>query len=135
MLIQSKLKREGGTIIGLGDIDYHFKDDGKGNHVCEVTDESHIAKLLAITEGFHEAGKKPAKQDLLLEPVESDALPQDPDTWTNKQANEWAKEQNLNPNNKPNLLDFAESKGIIGIDENQAPAAIIRVIAKSLLGA
>ena len=90
---------------------------------------------MAITEGFHEAGKKPAKQDLLLEPVESDALPQDPDTWTNKQANEWAKEQNLNPNNKPNLLDFAESKGIIGIDENQAPAAIIRVIAKSLLGA
>ena len=133
MLIQSKLKREGGTLIGIGDEEYHFKDDGKGNHVCEVTDEAHIAKLLSIKEGFHEAGKKPVKED--VPPVVEDdenKLPENPEDWTNKQANDWAKAHKLNPNNKPNLIDFAVSKGIAEIDENLNPAAIIRLIAKAM---
>lgn len=136
MLIQSKLKREGGTIVVLGDTEYHFKDDGKGNHVCKVDDEAHIARFLSITEGYHEAGKKAGKQSPPAEENndDEDALPEDPSTWTNKQANEWAKAQNLNPVNKPNLLDFAATKGI-EVDENQSPANIIRAIAEGLVGA
>jgi|GEM_PF-6693299 len=135
MLIQSKLKREGGTLIGIGDEEYHFKDDGNGNHVCDVKNESHVKKLLSITEGFHKFGEKPVKQDLLDEPVDDNEnkLPENPEDWTNKQANDWAKAHKLNPNNKPNLIDFAVSKGIAEIDENLNPAAIIRLIAKAMM--
>jgi hypothetical protein len=132
MLIESKLKREGGTLVTLGEEEYHFQDNGKGNHVCEVKDEAHIAKFLSIKEGYFEHGKKPAKEPVVI-PVDDKGEVKDPEQWTNKQLNDWAKEQGLNPANKGSLLDYAESKGIIGIDENLNPANIIRIIAKGLV--
>lgn len=51
-LIESKLRRVGGSIIPLGGIDYHFLPYTDGAHVCEVTIEDHADRFLAITEGF-----------------------------------------------------------------------------------
>jgi hypothetical protein len=52
MLIESKIRREGGSHIDIAGVDYHFKADTSGVHVCDVTDEAAIARLLAIPEGF-----------------------------------------------------------------------------------
>lgn len=60
MLIESIIKRRGGTYIPFGPADnpevvYHFAPtvDG-GPHVCEVANEAHIERFLSITEGFRE---------------------------------------------------------------------------------
>jgi len=53
MKVQSKLKRENGTILKLGEREYHFKPESEdGPHVCEVTDEGDMDTLLEITEGY-----------------------------------------------------------------------------------
>lgn len=51
-LIESILKRKGGTRVKLDDTDYHFVADDDGRHIASVSDADHIAKLLAIPEGF-----------------------------------------------------------------------------------
>jgi hypothetical protein len=130
MKIQSKLKREGGTVVELGDVTYHFKDNGEGAHVAEVTDKAHIEHLLAIKEGFFEHGKKPEKEPRLVEVVNDDKLPDDPETWTNYQCNSWAKAHKLNPLNKTVLLDYADKRGITGVEDRMNSANIIRIIAK-----
>lgn len=51
MLIESLIKRLGGSFVDLGGTEYHFKpvgDDGTGAHVADVTDDSHAAVLLTI---------------------------------------------------------------------------------------
>lgn len=75
MNIESLLKREGGSKIDLDDQIYHFKPNAAGAHVAEVENKAHVARFLAIPEGFaiydpSEAGK-PAKKpsaavDILL---------------------------------------------------------------------
>jgi hypothetical protein len=54
MLIESLIKRVGGTHVQLGNDIYHFsnhiKDDPR--HVCDVDDEDHIQTFLAIKEGY-----------------------------------------------------------------------------------
>lgn len=52
MLIESILRRPGGTIIELDDVRYHFVSNDEGRHVTEVDDEDHIGTLLAIAEGY-----------------------------------------------------------------------------------
>lgn len=53
MLIENKLKRKGGSFVDMGDgTIYHFKDDGTGREVAAVTNPSHIARLLGITEAY-----------------------------------------------------------------------------------
>lgn len=52
MLIESIIKREGGTKITLGGEEYSFQPDAHGRHVCEVKNRDHIGILLAIREGF-----------------------------------------------------------------------------------
>lgn len=64
MLIESLIKREGGTEILMNDTIYHFKDDGTGCHVCEVKDEKHSARFLEIPEGFAEVMVKPVKKPM-----------------------------------------------------------------------
>jgi hypothetical protein len=56
MLIESKLKRKDGSKIDIGGVEYHFKADATGAHVCDVTDEDHLARFLAIPEGFRLVG-------------------------------------------------------------------------------
>ena len=63
MKIESLIKRDGGTVVQIGDIGYHFKDDGTGCHVCEVKDKTHAEKLLAIPEGYAEVKRTKPKTD------------------------------------------------------------------------
>ena len=62
MLIECKLHREGGTKVQLNGKEYHFAPQPDGSHVAEVTDEDHIAQLLAIPEGYKIHGLKKAEQ-------------------------------------------------------------------------
>lgn len=53
MLIECKLKRQGGSVVDMGDgTVYHFKDDGTGRHVSNITVSKHIAVLMGIPEGY-----------------------------------------------------------------------------------
>jgi hypothetical protein len=52
MLIESKIKRDGGSKIDIGGVVYHFAPNAAGAHVCEVEDEDAIARFLSIREGF-----------------------------------------------------------------------------------
>lgn len=52
MLIESKIKRAGGSHVDLDGVAYHFKDDGTGRHVAEVLSRRHLAVFLAIPEGY-----------------------------------------------------------------------------------
>lgn len=67
MKIECKLHREGGTYAEVGGVEYHFEPQPDGSHVADVTDEDHIARFLAIPEGYKIHGsalksepKKPA---------------------------------------------------------------------------
>lgn len=52
MKIESIIKRNPPTSITLGDTAYQFEPDSEGRHVCEVTDQQHLARLLSIPEGY-----------------------------------------------------------------------------------
>jgi hypothetical protein len=52
MKIECKLKREGGSKIDLDNIEYHFAPGADGAHVAEVENDEHIARFLAIPEGY-----------------------------------------------------------------------------------
>lgn len=53
MLVESILKRQGGTHVEMRDgAKYHFKDDGTGRHVAIVSNSEHLGRFLSITEGF-----------------------------------------------------------------------------------
>lgn len=47
-LIELKIKRKNGSKVQIDGAIYHFKDDGKGKHVAEVSNQEHVKKLLAI---------------------------------------------------------------------------------------
>jgi hypothetical protein len=62
MLIKSLIKRDGGSVVNIGSIDYHFLPDTDGDHVCEVAEEDNAALFLAIAEGYAQKGAvKPTK--------------------------------------------------------------------------
>lgn len=52
MDIECKLKRDGGSIIPLGDVTYHFAPREDGAHVATVEDEAHQERFLSITEAY-----------------------------------------------------------------------------------
>jgi hypothetical protein len=70
MLLQCILIRKGGTTVQLPDesgkvITYHFKpkEGAEHEHLCEVTNEAHIHRLLSIPEAYrvYVPGGKTAK--------------------------------------------------------------------------
>lgn len=63
MLIQCKLKREGGTKVNLDGVEYHFCPQVEGGpDVAEVENKDHQMTLLSISEGYCQVKKpKPAK--------------------------------------------------------------------------
>ena len=65
MLIESIIKREGGTHITLGGVRYSFMPDAEGRHVAQIDNPEHAAKLLAIKEGYRAIGD----QEAPVEPV------------------------------------------------------------------
>lgn len=55
MLIECKLKRQGGTKVDIGGIVYHFKpntNDSGDPHLCDVKDKLHAKRFLGIAEGY-----------------------------------------------------------------------------------
>jgi hypothetical protein len=53
MLIQCLLKRPGGTHITMADgTAYHFAPNERDDHVAEVPNQVHFARLLSITEAY-----------------------------------------------------------------------------------
>jgi len=58
MLIKCKLKREGGSKIKIGGVEYHFVPDDNGDHVAEVTNEAHANRFLEISEAYEAVGAK-----------------------------------------------------------------------------
>lgn len=53
MKIQCLLQRENGTKVEMDGVTYHFKPEGDdGPHVCEVSNDKHAKKLLAIREAY-----------------------------------------------------------------------------------
>lgn len=74
MKIECILKREGGSVVDLGGIEYHFEPVADGAHVAEVEDKAHIDRFLSISEGYKlyhgkEEPKGAPKQIGELEPV------------------------------------------------------------------
>lgn len=56
MLIRCKIKRKAGTNTTIDGTTYSFTPDAHGEHVCEVTNEAHIQRLLLIPEGYEPYG-------------------------------------------------------------------------------
>ncbi|MNQ88348.1 hypothetical protein D3C85_1036050 [compost metagenome] len=52
MHIESIIKRQHGHSVTLGAITYEFRPDGTPPYVADVTNEAHVAKFLAIPEGY-----------------------------------------------------------------------------------
>jgi hypothetical protein len=52
VLMECLLHRQGGTIVEIDDVTYHFKPDLDGKHVCLVARDDHIERFMAIPEGY-----------------------------------------------------------------------------------
>lgn len=52
MDIECKLKREGGTFVPMGKIEYHFAPREDGAHVADVQDDDHADRFLGIPEAY-----------------------------------------------------------------------------------
>jgi hypothetical protein len=52
MKIECKAKREGGSLIDIGDTEYHFKPIADGAHVADVANEEHIERFLSIRDTY-----------------------------------------------------------------------------------
>jgi hypothetical protein len=76
MIIHCKIKRVGGTFVTLDDNEYHFKPGKERNdpHACEVTDERHIALILAIPEAYVDPSAAPEPQVASLPADDEDDL-------------------------------------------------------------
>ncbi len=55
MLIECKIHREGGTRVDVNGVEWHFKADAFGRHICDVTDSKVADILLGIPEGYQRA--------------------------------------------------------------------------------
>lgn len=74
MLIECKLKRQGGSKVDIGGIVYHFKpntNDPGDPHLCDVKDKLHAQRFLGIAEGYCLPGDAPEPTP---EPVVSTAV-------------------------------------------------------------
>ncbi|MDP2047563.1 MAG: hypothetical protein Q8K33_01535 [Cypionkella sp.] len=60
IIMKCLLIRAGGTKIDLDGVNYHFKDDGLGNHVATISDMKHVSKLAGIPEAYEVFGSAPA---------------------------------------------------------------------------
>ena len=52
MLIECKIRRDGGSIIDLFDKSYHFQPVASGEHVCDVAEDAAVDRFLEIPEGY-----------------------------------------------------------------------------------
>lgn len=80
MIIESIIKRKGGSVVTIGAATYHFKPDADDRHIAPVTDPDHLARFLQIPEGYRLVGtvampQAPASADLAPASVESPEPP------------------------------------------------------------
>lgn len=54
MELRCKIEREGGTVVKIGNTDYHFLPNANGDHVCFVSDKAHVSRFLAVPEGYEQ---------------------------------------------------------------------------------
>lgn len=52
LTLQCTLIRKGGTLVDLNGSTYHFAPNAEGDHVCDVSDDDDIARLLSIPEAY-----------------------------------------------------------------------------------
>ncbi|KEP68814.1 hypothetical protein DL1_08485 [Thioclava dalianensis] len=52
MEIRCKIERKGGSLVTLEGANYAFTPNDQGDHVADVKNNSHIKRLLSITEGY-----------------------------------------------------------------------------------
>lgn len=132
MLIVCKIKREGGSNVEIGKKKYHFKpQEAGGEHIAEVTDDEHIARLLAIKEAYVPLANV-NDEDEDDEPVAVEAPDQPVMEWSNKKAMAYAQEVlGLNPEDKGEIIAFAESKGI-ALDKRKGIATLIREVVSQI---
>lgn len=52
LTLQCILIRKGGTVTELNGNTYHFAPNAEGDHVCDVSDDDDIARLLSIPEAY-----------------------------------------------------------------------------------
>jgi hypothetical protein len=64
MKIECILRRTPPTTVILGDTAYKFQADDQGRHVCEVSDQLHLARLLSISEAYRLPGDEPVPEAL-----------------------------------------------------------------------
>ncbi len=64
MKIECILRREPPTTVILGDTAYTFKPDAEGRHVCNVDNNTHLARFLSITEAYCLPGNAPIPEAL-----------------------------------------------------------------------
>lgn len=58
--LECLIKREGGTIVEIDDVKYHFEPQEDGAHVAEVGNIKHLGVLLKITEAYAHYKTSPA---------------------------------------------------------------------------
>jgi hypothetical protein len=134
MLIESIIKRPGGSEVSLGDALYLFaptsnQDDAP--HVGEVSDAGHIATLLAIKEGYRELGKEAEQEVLALEPVE-EVL--NPNALTNRDLLAWAREHGIIEQSRESIEEYAKRFGM-AIDKRKAIPTLLREVMAATLDA
>lgn len=78
MIIESLIKREGGSVITLDGAEYHFEPNSKGDHVCSITEQQHVNRLLSIKDGFakYEQESNPTKPANRTEPEPTQEEPE-----------------------------------------------------------
>jgi hypothetical protein len=134
MLIESKIKREGGSRITFGGAVYHFAPDASGAHVCEVADEAAIARLLSIPEAYRLVGNKPpaAAAKPAADKPEGDE-PGDEEPETGMVLKNGDQSVNLMEMGKKPLMAFAKEAGF-KVDAMASAQAIRESIYKQAKG-
>jgi len=132
MLIVCKIKREGGSNVEIDKKKYHFKpQEAGGEHITEVTDDEHIARLLAIKEAYVPLANV-NDEDEDDEPIAVEAPDQPVMEWSNKKAMAYAQEVlGLNPEDKGEIIAFAESKGI-ALNKRMGITTLIREVVSQI---
>lgn len=66
MLIECKLRRDGGTKVTIDGTLYDFRPNEDGKHICDVSNKRHIVRFLSIDEAYaeHELESEPLPQNL-----------------------------------------------------------------------
>lgn len=111
MLIESKLRREGGSRIQIGNETYHFAPDGEGRHVCEVTNKAHIQRFLSITEGFRLVGAEDEEQPA-PPPPSGDPLSGDAPVEMVDDENDEADDESIDDLDLDELAERYEAAGV-----------------------